>query len=114
MWAMRSSLGTKCGHRACNKPARPEWMAGGLAFCSRSCRNIWWIEAKCRVPEGKDAGKPVQLREWQRFEVRKVYDNPAGTRRAIISFGRKNAKTTLAAFLLLLHTCGPEALPNSQ
>jgi phage terminase large subunit-like protein len=36
------------------------------------------------------------------------------TRRAIISFGRKNAKTTLAAFLLLLHLCGPEARVNSQ
>jgi phage terminase large subunit-like protein len=31
-----------------------------------------------------------------------------------VSFGRKNAKTTLAAFLLLLHLCGPEARPNSQ
>jgi phage terminase large subunit-like protein len=66
------------------------------------------------VPEGRDAGKPVRLRPWQRKEVRKIYDNPHGTRRAIISFGRKNAKTTLAAFLLLLHTCGPEAEPNSQ
>jgi phage terminase large subunit-like protein len=36
------------------------------------------------------------------------------TRRAILSFGRKNAKTTLSAFLLLLHLCGPEARPNSQ
>jgi phage terminase large subunit-like protein len=41
-----------------------------------------------------------------------IYDTP--TRRGIISFGRKNAKTTLAAFLLLLHTVGPEARPNSQ
>jgi phage terminase large subunit-like protein len=41
-----------------------------------------------------------------------IYDTP--TRRAVISFGRKNAKTTLAAFLLLLHTVGPEARPNSQ
>jgi phage terminase large subunit-like protein len=28
--------------------------------------------------------------------------------------GRKNAKTAFAAFLLLLHLCGPEAKPNSQ
>lgn len=28
--------------------------------------------------------------------------------------GRKNAKTTFAAFLLLLHLCGPEAKANSQ
>ena len=54
------------------------------------------------------------LREWQRREIRRIYDNPAGTRRAIVSFGRKNAKSTLAAFLLLLHLCGPEAKANSQ
>lgn len=66
------------------------------------------------MPEGRDVGKAVKLREWQRDEIRKIYNNPAGTRRAIISFGRKNAKSTLAAFLLLLHLCGPEARPNSQ
>jgi phage terminase large subunit-like protein len=59
-------------------------------------------------------GQPVVLREWQREEIRRIYDNPAGTRRAIISFGRKNGKTALSAFLLLLHLCGPEARPNSQ
>lgn len=80
----------------------------------RGDRNIAWIAEHCRIPEGKDVGKPVALREWQKREIRKIYDNPDGTRRAIISFGRKNAKTTLAAFLLLLHTCGPEARPNSQ
>jgi len=56
----------------------------------------------------------VALREWQKDTLRKIYDNPHGTRRAIVSFGRKNAKTTLAAFLLLLHLCGPEARANSQ
>jgi len=81
---------------------------------SRGDRNIRWIEEKCRVPEGKLVGKPVVLREWQRFELRKIYDNPAGTRRAILTFGRKNGKTALAAFLLLLHLCGPESKPNSQ
>jgi phage terminase large subunit-like protein len=54
------------------------------------------------------------LRPWQRADIKKIYDNPAGTRRAIISFGRKNGKTALAAFLLLLHLCGPEALENSE
>src|SRR5262245_3768577 len=81
---------------------------------TRGDRNIWWIEKYCRVPEGRDVGKPVVLREWQRDEIRKIYDNPHGTRRAIISFGRKNAKSTLAAFLLLLHLCGPEARLNAQ
>jgi hypothetical protein len=45
-----------------------------------------------------------------------IYDNPHGTRRAIISMGRKNAKTTLSACLLLAHLCGPPARnrPNSE
>lgn len=81
---------------------------------TRAARNIRWIEAYCRIPEGKFVGQPVRLREWQKDELRGIYDNTAGTRRAIISFGRKNAKTTLSAFLLLLHLCGPEARTNSQ
>src|SRR5262245_4776712 len=83
---------------------------------TRAERNIWWIETYCRIPEGPDVGQPVVLRPWQKRELKKIYDNRAGTRRAIISFGRKNAKTTLAAFILLLHLCGPEAATrrNSQ
>lgn len=81
---------------------------------TRGERNCRWIEAHCVVPEGRDVGKPVKLRKWQREDIKRIYDNPAGTRRAIISFGRKNGKTALAAFLLLLHLCGPEARPNSQ
>lgn len=86
-------------------------MAGRL---SRAARNIRWIEKFCVVPEGRDIGKPVKLREWQKRDIRKIYDNPAGTRLAIISFAKKNGKTSLAACLLLLHLCGPEAIPNSQ
>lgn len=78
----------------------------------RARRNIKWIEEYCRVPEGRDVGKAVKLRPWQRKEIERIYGSP--TRRAIISFGRKNGKTALAAFLLLLHLCGPEAKPNSQ
>jgi phage terminase large subunit-like protein len=81
---------------------------------TRGERNIQWIESYCVVPEGKDVGKPVRLRAWQKRDIKKIYDNPAGTRTAIISFAKKNAKTTLAAFLLLLHLCGPEAVPNTQ
>ena len=81
---------------------------------SRGQRNIDWIERYCRVPEGRLVGKPVKLRPWQKKEIRKIYDNPAGTRTAILSFGRKNGKTALAAFLVLLHTAGPEAVVNTQ
>jgi phage terminase large subunit-like protein len=79
---------------------------------TRGERNIQWIESYCVIPEGRDVGKPVRLREWQKDIIRGIYDTP--TRRAIVSFGRKNAKTTLSAFLLLLHLCGPEAKVNSQ
>jgi phage terminase large subunit-like protein len=81
---------------------------------TRADRNIKWIENACYVPEGRDVGKPVILREWQRKEIRRIYDNPLGTRRAILSFGRKNGKTAISSFILLLHLCGPEAKPNSQ
>jgi phage terminase large subunit-like protein len=81
---------------------------------SRGQRNIDWIQQFCRIPEGPDLGAEVKLRAWQKREIKKIYDNPAGTRRAIISFGRKNAKSTLAAFLLLLHLCGREHRKNSQ
>jgi phage terminase large subunit-like protein len=78
----------------------------------RAQRNIEWICHYCVVPEGKLVGQPVQLRKWQRDLLIQIYGSP--TRRAIISFGRKNGKTALSAFLLLLHLCGPEARPNSQ
>ena len=81
---------------------------------TRGERNIRWIETHCRIPEGKFVGQPVKLRPWQKKEIKRIYDNPHGTRTAILSFGRKNAKTTLSAFLLLLHLVGPESVPNSQ
>lgn len=84
------------------------------ARLSRGNRNIRWIETYCRIPEGKFVGQPVRLRVWQKKDIRRIYDNPALTRTAILSFARKNAKTTLAAFLLLLHLVGPESQPNSQ
>jgi phage terminase large subunit-like protein len=81
---------------------------------TRGERNIKWIEDHCWIPEGMSMGQKVKLRSWQRAEIIRIYDNPEGTRKAIISFGRKNAKSTLAAFLLLLHLCGPEYKLNSQ
>lgn len=79
---------------------------------ARADRNVRWIEAFCRVPEGKDAGQPVRLRPWQKKILKGIYGSP--TRRAIVSVGRKNAKTALSGFLTLLHLCGPEARKNSQ
>lgn len=73
---------------------------------------IAWIEKYCRIPQGPLVGKPVRLSKFQRDIICGIYDSP--TRRAIVSFGRKNAKTSLCAFLLLVHLVGPMAKPNSQ
>jgi phage terminase large subunit-like protein len=77
---------------------------------------VAFIEQVCFIPEGKHVGEKLRLYDWQKLEIERIYDNPAGTRRAILSFGRKNGKTTFAACLLLAHLCGPPARsrPNSQ
>lgn len=79
---------------------------------TRGERNIRWIEKHLRVPDGRLLGQPLKLKPWQRKIVKGIYDTP--TRTAIVSVGRKNGKTALAAALLLLHLCGPEARPNSE
>ncbi|MDR5776933.1 terminase, partial [Caballeronia sp. LZ002] len=79
---------------------------------ARSKRNIEWIEAHCRVPEGRLVGQPVKLTKEQRRWLKRIYDTP--TRTFILSMARKNAKTALSAFLVLLHLVGPEARVNSQ
>jgi phage terminase large subunit-like protein len=81
---------------------------------SRAERNIAWCERYLIVPEGKFVGRKLKVAEFMREDFRAIYDNPVGTRRAIISRGRKNAKTTESAMILLLHLCGPEAKQNSQ
>lgn len=81
---------------------------------TRAERNIEWCETHLRIPEGKFVGQPLRMAEFMKDDFRAIYDNPHGTRRAIISRGRKNAKTTESAMILALHLCGPEARPNSQ
>jgi phage terminase large subunit-like protein len=73
-----------------------------------------WIETNCRIPEGRDVGNLVRLRPWQKKFICRIFDNPVGTRRAIFSVGRKNAKTALSAFILLCFLCGILAKRNSQ
>ena len=77
---------------------------------------IAFIEEVCFIPEGKYVGKKFELFDWQKLELERIYDNPHGTRRAIISMARKNAKSSISACLLLAHLCGPPARnkPNSQ
>jgi phage terminase large subunit-like protein len=80
----------------------------------RSTKNIRWIEKHCVIPEGKNVSKPLKIAPFMKDDFRAIYDNPHGTRRAILTRARKNSKTTEASLILLLHLCGPEAKPNSQ
>ena len=52
--------------------------------------------------------------EFQKRFILELYDNPAGTKRAYLSIGRKNGKSALIAALALAHIVGPEARQNSQ
>lgn len=81
---------------------------------TRADRNIAWCEKYIRIPEGKFVGQPLKMAEFMKDDFRAIFDNPHGTRRAIISRGRKNAKTVETALLMLLYLVGPESKPNSQ
>lgn len=81
---------------------------------TRGERVVAFIERYCRIPEGAHVGKPMRLDGFQKKFILEVYDNPHGTRRAILSIARKNGKSGLIAALLLAHLVGPEAVLNSQ
>lgn len=87
-------------------------MAARAKRLTRGEENAAWIERYCRIPEGRFVGKPVKLTKKQKLWLCRIYDTP--TRLFILSMGRKGAKTTFAAFLLLLHLCGPEAVRNGH
>lgn len=74
--------------------------------------NIEWCERYLFLPEGKFVGKKLEMAEFMKCDFRAIYGNPAGTRRAIISRGRKNAKSVECAAIVLLHLCGPEYRAN--
>ena len=85
------------------------WDAPGL---SRVERVITFLE-DLEITSGKHARTKLRLRPWQRKFLAAVYrENRRGARpirTAVLSVGRKNGKTVLAAALALCHLCGPEA-----
>ena len=52
---------------------------------TRAELNIAWCEAHLHLPEGRFVGQPLDMAEFMRDDFRAIYDNPHGTRRAIIS-----------------------------
>lgn len=81
---------------------------------SRGARVIAFAEQYLRIPEGSKVGQPLRLEPFQRKFILDIYDNPAGTRRAICSLARKNGKSALIAAIVLAHVIGPEAKQNTQ
>jgi len=79
-----------------------------------AAKAIEFIHDYCRVPDGKFIGQRLQLAPFMVDDLRAIYDNPHGTRRAILSRGRKNAKTTETALIVLTHLCGPMYVRNGQ
>jgi phage terminase large subunit-like protein len=90
------------------------WDKPGL---SRAERVIAFIE-DLRITSGKDVGKRLLLRPWQKVFIRRVYRTNQNDERlirtAILSLARKNGKTQLAAALALCHLSGPEAEPRGE
>lgn len=76
---------------------------------TRADRVILFIETFCRIPEGPNVGKPLLLEDFQKQFIRDVFDNPHGTKEAILSLAKKNAKSALIAALVLAFVIGPEA-----
>jgi phage terminase large subunit-like protein len=73
-----------------------------------------FVERHARVPEGPLVGQPVALADFQEAFFYAVYDNKVTTKKAYLSEARKNAKTATIAFIVLVHTAGPEAKLNSR
>lgn len=92
-------------------------IAAALKGKTRADRLIAWI-GTLTVPSGKHAGRPFTLRPWQRSIVKTVYATDRKGKRAVrlalLTMGRKNGKTGLAAALALAHLCGPEAVQGGQ
>ena len=78
---------------------------------SRAERVIAFLE-DLTVSSGKLGGTKLRLRGFQKDFVRDVYrtveDGRRPVRTAVLSVGRRNGKTQLAAGLALAHLCGPE------
>jgi len=97
-----------------NKKPKPRASAKKKKQLTRGERIIAFIHRYIRVPEGEYAGQPLILEDFQKKWILRVFDNPHGTKKAILSMARKNAKTALMACLILAFLVGPEARLNAK
>jgi phage terminase large subunit-like protein len=107
------SLGVRARYRELERFKRervvPSWQRAGA---KRSTRVISFLE-ELTITSGELAGKNFEVRGFQREFIKAVYrEDKRGVRpvrTAVLSMGRKNGKTQLAAALALCALCGPEA-----
>jgi hypothetical protein len=71
---------------------------------TRAERAVRWIEKFCVVPFGIERGQHVRLTQQQRDTIHAIYDNP--------DIAPPDIAGPLAAYLALLHVCGPLALEH--
>jgi phage terminase large subunit-like protein len=93
---------------------QPPWEKEGL---TRAEKVIAFIET-LPITSGAHAGRRFILRPWQKKIIKALYKtNKAGkrlVRQGLITVGRKNGKTQLAAALALNHLLGSEVEPRGQ
>src|SRR5262252_2327068 len=84
------------------------WEKPGLSRSERVCAFV----EDLTISSGKLAKTKLRLRDFQRRFIEDVYrtveDGRRPVRTAILSVGRRNGKTQLAAALALAHLSGPE------
>lgn len=72
-----------------------------------------FAERYLTVPEGPMVGQKLALDPFQVAFILAVFDNPHGTRKAILSIGRRSGKTFCIAVILLAFIVGPVARQNT-
>jgi hypothetical protein len=73
----------------------------------RGLSAVKWIEKYCLVPSGPNKGDPVALTAEERHVIHHCYDDPNGLQYT------SDIGQPLAAYLVLLHICGIEAVKHS-
>ena len=76
-----------------------------MSASSRGDRAISWVEEYCLYPNGPERGQHVKLSQVQKHTVRQIYDHGA-----LVG----SATGTLAAYLALMHVCGPESVVGGR
>ncbi len=94
---------------------RRDWRSLEFDELSRAEKVMRFAEDHLRIPEGSLVGQPFVVHEFQEAIFYSIFDNPnRHTRRAIVSFARKNGKTALVAVIILAFMVTDLAVPNSS